>query len=349
MGQSGGANASAAPSRFGDDRAESGAESGNANASAAPSASATSAPSPEASPSPSPAPDAELRIVGFAEAELRYEIGYGVPVEEIGLPAALNALLSDGSTLAVEVAWRCVSDGLGGAEYLPEHENPLEASYRFEAQLMEARPCDVPLPAAIVVYALPMLGIAPIAQLDWLGDKNPYEILEDGTVRLLDGCHIKSAPPAGTKIEIPAGASVSAVGDLANAQIYCEGTLGLSEDMPGTGSPSRCANIRVAATASISAYAPWQVRITNTDGVRLKQFSMTSASATLRCDGPIRQGRWTLVAGRVEGDLNFEMDKLDMAQHACVIHSGLRMDGTLTLGGTTTAKLDLRAHIGRCA
>ena len=337
-GASGGANASAVPSASATTAPESGVESGGASASAAPS--------PEASPSPSPAPDAELRIVGFAEAELRYEIGYGVPVEEIGLPAALNALLSDGSTLAVEVAWRCVSDGLGGAEYLPEHENPLEAAYRFEAQLMEARPCDVPLPAAIVVYALPMLGIAPIAQLDWLGDKNPYEILEDGTVRLLDGCHIKSAPPAGTKIEIPAGASVSAVGDLANAQIYCEGTLGLSEDMPGTGSPSRCANIRVAATASISAYAPWQVRITNTDGVRLKQFSMTSASATLRCDGPIRQGRWTLVAGRVEGDLNFGMDKLDMAQHACVIHSGLRMDGTLTLGGTTTAKLDLRAHIG---
>lgn len=55
------------------------------------------------------------------------------------------------------MTWTCVSDGLGGAAYIPEHENPLEAVYTFQAALADGSACPVALPTATVTYAMPML------------------------------------------------------------------------------------------------------------------------------------------------------------------------------------------------
>ena len=72
-------------------------------------------------------------IIGFEPALYTLTAEYGAALEALGLPAEVTALLSDGTTAQLAVVWTRVGDGLGGTVYIPEHENPLEAAYTFQA------------------------------------------------------------------------------------------------------------------------------------------------------------------------------------------------------------------------
>ena len=102
---------------------------------------------------PTPAPKPE--IIGFEPSEYALTAEYGAALEELGLPAEVTALLSDGTTAQLAVTWTCAGDGLGGTAYIPEHENPLEAAYTFQAALADGSACPVALPTATVTYAMP--------------------------------------------------------------------------------------------------------------------------------------------------------------------------------------------------
>ena len=128
----------------------------------APTITPTSAPTVTSTVAPSPTAGAEPVIVGFVETAqaLSFAVDYGTAEEELGLPEALTALLSDGAQVPVEVVWTCVSDGLGGTAYVPEHVHPLEAVYTFAATLAGDLPCEAALPTATVTYRTPLLMAA---------------------------------------------------------------------------------------------------------------------------------------------------------------------------------------------
>ncbi len=96
-------------------------------------------------------------IICFEPGTNTLTAAYGAALEQLGLPAEVTALYSNGTTAQLAVTWTYVSDGLGGTAYIPEHENPLEAVYTFQAALADGSACPVALPTATVTYAMPML------------------------------------------------------------------------------------------------------------------------------------------------------------------------------------------------
>lgn len=130
-----------------------------ATSTVAPTATSIVASTATSTVAPSPTAEAVPVIVGFVETAqaLTFAVDYGTAEEELGLPEALTALLSDGAQVPVEVVWTCASDGLGGTAYVPEHAHPLEAVYTFAAALAGDLPCEAELPTATVTYRMPPL------------------------------------------------------------------------------------------------------------------------------------------------------------------------------------------------
>ena len=120
---------------------------------------ATPEATPEATPTATPEATVETKqtIVCFEPGTYTLTAAYGAALEELGLPDEVTALLSDGTTAQLAVVWICVGDGLGGTAYIPEHENPLEAAYTFQAALADGSACPVALPTATVTYSMPQL------------------------------------------------------------------------------------------------------------------------------------------------------------------------------------------------
>ncbi len=145
-----------------------------ATAEPAPIATAQAAPTTTAVPTPSPKPE----IIGFEPSEYALTAEYGAALEELGLPAEVTALLSDGTTAQLAVTWTCVGDGLGGTAYIPEHENPLEAAYTFQAALADGSACPVALPTATVTYAMPQLVLMANGETE-SGDQTDFPYMGD--------------------------------------------------------------------------------------------------------------------------------------------------------------------------
>lgn len=88
-----------------------------------------------------------------------YEVAYGADITEVTskLPSTLTAKLTTGEEVEVPVTWVCVSDSVGGMNYVPEHED-VTAVYVFEAQLPDNYtmagnlPADYVMPFATVRY-----------------------------------------------------------------------------------------------------------------------------------------------------------------------------------------------------
>ena len=125
---------------------------------------------------PTPAPKPE--IIGFEPSEYALTAEYGAALEELGLPAEVTALLSDGTTAQLAVTWTCAGDGLGGTAYIPEHENPLEAAYTFQAALADGSVCPVALPTATVTYAMPPLTLMANGETE-SGDERDFPYIGD--------------------------------------------------------------------------------------------------------------------------------------------------------------------------
>ena len=109
---------------------------------------ATPEATPEATPTAAPEATVETKqtIVCFETGTYTLTAAYGAALEQLGLPAEVTALYSDGTTAQLAVTWTCAGDGLGGTAYIPEHENPLEAAYTFQAALADGSACPVALP-----------------------------------------------------------------------------------------------------------------------------------------------------------------------------------------------------------
>lgn len=137
---------------------------------------ATPEATPEATPTATPEATVETKrtIVCFEPGTYTLTAAYGAALEELGLPAEVTALLSDGTTAQLAVVWTCVGDGLGGTAYIPEHENPLEAAYTFQAALADGSACPVALPTATVTYAMPQLMANGEVQTG-MADSCPYK------------------------------------------------------------------------------------------------------------------------------------------------------------------------------
>ena len=139
---------------------------------------ATPEATPEATPTATPEATVETKrtIVCFEPGTYTLTAAYGAALEELGLPAEVTALLSDGTTAQLAVVWTCVGDGLGGTAYIPEHENPLEAAYTFQAALADGSACPVALPTATVTYAMPQLMLMANGEVQTgMADTCPYE------------------------------------------------------------------------------------------------------------------------------------------------------------------------------
>ena len=139
---------------------------------------ATPEATPEATPTATPEATVETKrtIVCFEPGTYTLTAAYGAALEELGLPDEVTALLSDGTTAQLAVVWTCVGDGLGGTAYIPEHENPLEAAYTFQAALADGSACPVALPTATVTYAMPQLMLMANGEVQTgMADTCPYE------------------------------------------------------------------------------------------------------------------------------------------------------------------------------
>lgn len=139
---------------------------------------ATPEATPEATPTATPEATVETKrtIVCFEPGTYTLTAAYGAALEELGLPAEVTALLSDGTIAQLAVTWTCVGDGLGGTAYIPEHENPLEAAYTFQAALADGSACPVALPTATVTYAMPQLMLMANGEVQTgMADTCPYE------------------------------------------------------------------------------------------------------------------------------------------------------------------------------
>ena len=75
---------------------------------------------------------AQTGLVGYETTTYTLTARYGVALDELDLPAEITALLRDRTIVQLAVARTCDSDGSGGAVYIPEHENPLEAVYTVQ-------------------------------------------------------------------------------------------------------------------------------------------------------------------------------------------------------------------------
>ncbi|MBP3653265.1 MAG: hypothetical protein J6J78_09390 [Clostridia bacterium] len=102
---------------------------------------------------PQPTEKPELFIVEFDTSALPVgkNVPYGTPEGELGFPAVLKAVWSDGSISDVNVSWRCIDDDNGGTAYIPEHENPA-AVYTFQAVLEGEEICNAEMPVIYVAY-----------------------------------------------------------------------------------------------------------------------------------------------------------------------------------------------------
>ena len=139
---------------------------------------ATPEATPEATPTATPEATVETKrtIVCFEPGTYTLTAAYGAALEELGLPAEVTALLSDGTIAQLAVTWTCVGDGLGGTAYIPEHENPLEAAYTFQAALADGSACPVALPTATVTYAMPQLMLMANGEVQTgMANTCPYE------------------------------------------------------------------------------------------------------------------------------------------------------------------------------
>ena len=109
-----------------------------------------------ATAAPTPTADAPAAVIAqFLETSLSLEIEYGAPETDIGLPSALRVAYVGGAQGEVGVTWACVSDGLGGTSYVPDHEDRAGAVYTFEAILPDgvALAEGVALPTATARYS----------------------------------------------------------------------------------------------------------------------------------------------------------------------------------------------------
>lgn len=240
---------------------------------------ATIAPSaaPEASPSPesSASPEATVlpTIFGFVETaeQLRFEVHYGTPLEELGLPERLTARAADGAAFPVEVQWHCVSDGMGGAAYLPEHENPM-VEYSFAASLAQPYPCEAEPPLASVVYIPAMLSMMALdtSWQDWMevGNANSVTKSPDGSWVVSGNAiwvKIKAAPPAGTVLNMQSGGSLeicSAGVNPDNLRLKC------SANSSQTSVEITAGHLRLNASDMENGYLPQ--RVTANSGATLE-------------------------------------------------------------------------------
>lgn len=111
---------------------------------------------PMAEPTAKPTAEPEQTIVGFEPVTYALTAAYGAALEELGLPAEVTALLSDGTSAEVPLVWSCAS-------YNPQHGRAEAVSYTFTAALAEdTYACQAALPTAVVTVAaapaMPMLG-----------------------------------------------------------------------------------------------------------------------------------------------------------------------------------------------
>ena len=146
----------------------------------APTVTSEPAAEPTAGPTAEPTAEPEKTIVGFEPATYVLTAEYGAALEELGLPGAVTANLSDGTSADVAVVWSCAS-------YNPQHGQAEPVSYTFAAALVEdTYACQAALPTAVVTVAaapaVPMLfaGNGGASTLATYGDPFTLEIQRIG-------------------------------------------------------------------------------------------------------------------------------------------------------------------------
>lgn len=102
-------------------------------------------------------------------------VPYGTEEAALGLPEALTAHFSDGTSAPVAVVWVCV----GGAAYHSMPEDPA-ATFTFQAALAQDIPCDAEMPLMSVVF-MPMLMMMAANELAAFGLSGDGEYAINGT------------------------------------------------------------------------------------------------------------------------------------------------------------------------
>ena len=192
------------------------APTATATAETAPTATAAE-PKPTATVESTPtatAPEAAV-IARFLETPLSLEIEYGTLETDIGLPLTLPVEFAGGAQGEVEVAWDCVSDGIGGTVYVPMHERQTEVVYTFQARLTggELLADGVALPAATVRYFLPQIMLA---------SNGDYSVV-DGELTITGVVHLENVSEEYTQIIVYEGGQI--IGGETSAQVNNVGTI----------------------------------------------------------------------------------------------------------------------------